>query len=83
MKTTNIEIAESALCSEGAVRKAVERRKLDPESVCSVVGFVLAMRLKALGLCGVDDLPSGVSVGCGGLAEPQIDYSENQEEEYR
>lgn len=85
MDVSNVEIAKVSLCSEGSVRKAVERKRLDAGSLESVVGFVLAMRLKQLGLCGLDDLmngssiPAGVQRGCPGVGDPIIDYSESQE----
>lgn len=55
MKATNVEIAKSALCSETAVRGAIERGKLDTEDVDSVTGFVLAMRLKKRGIKGITE----------------------------
>jgi hypothetical protein len=56
MKASNVEIAGVALCSEGAVRKARERHDFDDLGV--LVGWVLAARFKALGVCGVDELVS-------------------------
>ena len=58
MKATNIEIAKAGLCSETAVRGAIERGRVDPESLESVLGFVMAMRFKSLGIGGVDELAS-------------------------
>ena len=54
MKVTNIEIARSGLCSESAVRGAIERGRVNPEDLDSVLGFVLGMRYKELGICGMD-----------------------------
>jgi hypothetical protein len=54
MGFTNTEIAKSALCTEGAVRAASAGGRLNTESLDSVVGFVLAMRFKELGICGMD-----------------------------
>lgn len=50
---SNLEIAEAALCSESAVKKAVERGLSD--DLASLVGWVLLQRLKSLSLSGVDE----------------------------
>ena len=55
MKASNVEIAKAALCSETAVRGAIQRGKLDPDNLESVLGWVIAMRFKELGLGGLDD----------------------------
>jgi len=82
MKITNIEIAGAALCTEGAVRAAVSKGKLDTSKIESVFGFILAGRSKAVGLEFMDDLGDplkGVQVGCNDIGEPTIDYSDSQE----
>jgi hypothetical protein len=56
MEIKNREIAEVACCSEGAVRAASSAGKLVAEDLESVLGFCLAMRIKKLGLCGLDDV---------------------------
>lgn len=56
MNISNVEIAQVAMCSEGAVRKAVERRRLDPESLLSVMGFVFALRMKNMGMRSLDEV---------------------------
>ena len=58
MKINNTEIAEVALCTEGAVRAAVSGGRLNTDDLSSVVGFCLAGRLKTLGLEFGDTLSS-------------------------
>lgn len=70
MKVTNIEIASEAFCSETAVRKAIERGVLKPDSLGSVYDYVFRMRVKEMGWDAVDahrELPAGVQKGCGGV----------------
>ena len=55
MEIKNIEIASAALCTEGAIRKAIQRG-LDTKSLDAVIGFVMALRFKQLGIGGADDL---------------------------
>ena len=50
MKISNTEIAKAARCTEGAVRKAVQRRLVDPESLSSLTDFVFKMRVKQAGM---------------------------------
>jgi hypothetical protein len=85
MKATNIEIAGCALCSETAVRGAIERGRLDPSRLESVVGFVMGLRFKQLGISGGDDLvavdkPARMVVASDlPFEEPTVDYSNSQE----
>ena len=46
MNATNVEIAKSSGCSEGAVRKAVKRGTVLTESLDSVVAFVVMQKVK-------------------------------------
>ena len=52
---TKTEIAKAAWCSEGAVRKAVQRG-LDVKDLESVCDFVFRMRVKKEGLSVLDDI---------------------------
>ena len=85
MNITNTEIAKVAYCTEGTVRAAASKGKLDTSDAESVFGFVLALRAKAGGL-GVFDglvpddvLPEGVVRGCSEIPETALDTSESQE----
>ena len=74
MEISNTEIARVALCSEGAVRKAVASGKIVEGDCSTVVSFCLERRLKALGMGFMDDmvgerLPAGVQRGCDGLGQ--------------
>jgi len=54
MKISNGEIARESFCSEGAVRKAIERGTLDVEKLGSVFDYVFKMRVKWLGWGAVE-----------------------------
>lgn len=56
MKITNIEIAKCAWCSEGAVRKAVDRG-LNISSLDAVFDFIFRMRVKEIGVGVLEDKP--------------------------
>jgi len=56
MEISNIEIAACALCTEGAVRAAISAGRLNRERLDSVLAFVLAGRLKEMGIGYMDDL---------------------------
>lgn len=60
MKATKVEIAKEALCGESAVRGAIQRGKLDTGDLGSVIGWVLMMRYKELGVLGADGLVGGM-----------------------
>ena len=55
MKTTKTEIAGVALCSDKAVARAIEGGRFDPESLESVINWVMKMRVKSLGFLDVLD----------------------------
>ena len=52
MEISNVDIAKASLCSEGAVRKAILRGELN--TLEELVGWCLRMRIKSIGLSGVD-----------------------------
>ena len=68
MKISNEEIARESFCSEGAVRKAIERGTLDVEKLGSVFDYVFKMRVKWLGWGAVE--------ACG---DCPVDHPENAE----
>jgi hypothetical protein len=83
MEATNTEIARCGLCTEGAVRVAIHSKRLDPENLESVLGFVLSSRVKSAGLEFMEGL-CRIKTGAEMLSgvkptEPYIDYSESQE----
>lgn len=55
MKVSYIEIAKAGMCTEGAVRAAVSTKRLECEDLGSVLVFVLAARLKAVGIEFLDE----------------------------
>lgn len=56
MEISNVEIARVGCCSEGSVRAAISAGRLDKTDLEDVVAFVLAGRLKNMGVGYMDDL---------------------------
>ena len=86
MKITNIEIAESAWCTEGAVRQAIRNGRLKRDSLDSILGYVMIGRLKASGIGFIETLPAEASTARPMVVasdlpfeEPTVDYSNSQE----